>query len=244
MTQLRNHSIVRKASASSTQIADDWRDQSACRDADPELFFAHPTDTRGIAEALDHCQVCPVLQLCKEAAYQQREEYGIFGGETETERRTNLRTTGPRIRTIPTCGTEAGYAAHHRRNETACTACTHAATAARAARLAARGPIAATRIVTNGPGKCGEPRGYWRHMNANELPCEPCVDAKRANDRNKHANSRQQARETGEAAAVNEACGERRGYRRHRARGEEPCGPCVEANRAYNRSKRYPKRAA
>lgn len=38
---------------------------------------------------------------------------------------------------------------------------------------------------------------------------------------------------TGRAVA---ACGTRAGYMRHKRRGEEPCEPCAEANRAYFRA--------
>jgi WhiB family transcriptional regulator, redox-sensing transcriptional regulator len=77
-----------------------WKDQAACRDLHPDLFF--PIGTTG--EAVEHiqdakavCAECPVAQACLYFALETHQEYGIWGGTTEDERRAIRRlwlTTG------------------------------------------------------------------------------------------------------------------------------------------------------
>ena len=67
----------------------DWRDDAACRDADPELFF--PIGTTGpapaqIDEAKRICQACPVRQPCLAWALDHGITSGVWGGATEEER--------------------------------------------------------------------------------------------------------------------------------------------------------------
>jgi WhiB family redox-sensing transcriptional regulator len=68
----------------------DWRDDAACRDADPELFF--PDDgTRSarvqVKTAKLICRGCPVSATCLSWALASGQEAGIWGGLTEDERR-------------------------------------------------------------------------------------------------------------------------------------------------------------
>ena len=68
----------------------DWRDQAACRDADPELFF--PDDNTRSARAQVKtakliCRGCPVSTTCLSWALASGQEAGIWGGLTEDERR-------------------------------------------------------------------------------------------------------------------------------------------------------------
>ncbi|GEC10247.1 hypothetical protein SSP24_79020 [Streptomyces spinoverrucosus] len=53
---------------------------------DPDLFFPHWSDstTKQLAEAI--CGPCPVRDACRAHGRDQRER-GIWGGETETQRR-------------------------------------------------------------------------------------------------------------------------------------------------------------
>jgi WhiB family redox-sensing transcriptional regulator len=70
-----------------------WRRHAACRDEDPELFFpvglAGPALARA-AEAKAACARCPVREACLNFALSAGQDYGIWGGLTEDERR-NLR---------------------------------------------------------------------------------------------------------------------------------------------------------
>jgi WhiB family redox-sensing transcriptional regulator len=69
----------------------DWQLLSACRYADPDLFF-HPDGERGPARsnreraAKQICVSCPVLASCRMHALQVREPYGVWGGLSEDER--------------------------------------------------------------------------------------------------------------------------------------------------------------
>jgi WhiB family transcriptional regulator, redox-sensing transcriptional regulator len=67
----------------------DWRDDAACREADPELFF--PVSTTGpalrqVQEAIRICQTCPVQTQCLAWALEQGAD-GVWGGTTPEQRR-------------------------------------------------------------------------------------------------------------------------------------------------------------
>ncbi|HZR12564.1 MAG TPA: WhiB family transcriptional regulator [Acidimicrobiia bacterium] len=67
-----------------------WRNRSACRDTDPELFF--PVGATGlavdqIAAAKHICAQCTVTGECLEFALATNQEAGVWGGTTEEERR-------------------------------------------------------------------------------------------------------------------------------------------------------------
>lgn len=64
-----------------------WAKDAACADADPEPF--HPrklTYKRDVAAAKRVCQTCPVMEACLADAL-QHEEFGVWGGLSERERR-------------------------------------------------------------------------------------------------------------------------------------------------------------
>jgi WhiB family transcriptional regulator, redox-sensing transcriptional regulator len=67
-----------------------WRDDAACRDADPDLFF--PVGTTGpalrqIGEAKRICRTCPAQTQCLAWALDNRVIDGVWGGTTGEERR-------------------------------------------------------------------------------------------------------------------------------------------------------------
>ncbi|MGH9062478.1 MAG: WhiB family transcriptional regulator [Acidimicrobiales bacterium] len=69
---------------------DQWRGHAACRDVDPDLFF--PIGVTGpaeiqIATAKSVCGGCGVREDCLEFAVQTNQEYGVWGGTSEDERR-------------------------------------------------------------------------------------------------------------------------------------------------------------
>ena len=78
----------------------DWQRHAACRDMDLELFF-HPDGERDpsraqrVARAKTICADCPVAAACRSWARQVEEPYGIWGGESEDERRSVLRGRRP-----------------------------------------------------------------------------------------------------------------------------------------------------
>jgi WhiB family redox-sensing transcriptional regulator len=68
----------------------DWRELSACRDSDPEVFF--PVGTTGpavsnIEKARAICTTCTVLEECLQYALETNQESGVWGGYPEEERR-------------------------------------------------------------------------------------------------------------------------------------------------------------
>jgi WhiB family redox-sensing transcriptional regulator len=67
-----------------------WRGQAACSNLDPSIFFpVGHADTAGeeVAGAKRICDACPVKQECLAFAIGTNQEYGVWGGTTEEERR-------------------------------------------------------------------------------------------------------------------------------------------------------------
>lgn len=77
----------------------DWQLHAACRDFDSSLFF-HPSNERGDAwaerekEAKRICGRCPVRSACLRYALDAREQFGVWGGLGEKERRAILGLAG------------------------------------------------------------------------------------------------------------------------------------------------------
>ncbi|MEU7088046.1 WhiB family transcriptional regulator [Streptomyces achromogenes] len=87
-----NRSIVRTSYAPSADLPvnTNWRENGACRDEDPELFF--PIGSTGpallqIEEAKAVCRRCPVLETCGQWALETHEPHGVWGGMSEDDRR-------------------------------------------------------------------------------------------------------------------------------------------------------------
>jgi WhiB family redox-sensing transcriptional regulator len=66
-----------------------WRQQSACRGLDPEIFFPVTDDEAEVAKIV--CDACVVRTACLEHALGSRERDGVWGGCTEKERRRIVR---------------------------------------------------------------------------------------------------------------------------------------------------------
>jgi WhiB family redox-sensing transcriptional regulator len=67
-----------------------WRDQAACLDEDPEVFF--PVGTTGpaieqTARAKAVCAGCEVRHECLAWALDMGQAHGVWGGTDENERR-------------------------------------------------------------------------------------------------------------------------------------------------------------
>jgi len=68
----------------------DWRELSACRDSDPDIFF--PVGTTGpavdmIERATAICEACTVAEECLLYALETNQEAGVWGGLPEDDRR-------------------------------------------------------------------------------------------------------------------------------------------------------------
>ncbi|WP_079047545.1 WhiB family transcriptional regulator [Streptomyces kanasensis] len=93
---MNRSSIVnaRYAPSAGLPVNTNWRDRSACREEDPELFF--PIGNTGpallqIEEAKAVCRRCPVMETCLQWALEQGEDGGVWGGLSEGERRAMKR---------------------------------------------------------------------------------------------------------------------------------------------------------
>jgi WhiB family redox-sensing transcriptional regulator len=63
----------------------DWQSDAACSDVDPEIFFPERGGSSKAARAV--CSQCQVRGQCLEYALNNKEQFGIWGGTSERERR-------------------------------------------------------------------------------------------------------------------------------------------------------------
>lgn len=73
-----------------------WMNHAKCRGMHSSVFFGHEYEGRRrhrpsltsveVRRAKAVCAVCPVLQECFDFAMENREEYGVWGGTTRSER--------------------------------------------------------------------------------------------------------------------------------------------------------------
>jgi WhiB family redox-sensing transcriptional regulator len=64
---------------------EDWRDRSLCSQTDPESFFPEKGGSTRAAKRV--CLACDVRDQCLQAALDNEERFGIWGGLSERERR-------------------------------------------------------------------------------------------------------------------------------------------------------------
>lgn len=67
------------------EIDDLDMDKAACKNADPEIFFADTNNKDIVATAKSYCGICPIVLQCLTYAL-ANEEHGIWGGTTMQER--------------------------------------------------------------------------------------------------------------------------------------------------------------
>lgn len=63
----------------------DWQVNAACNDVEPEIFFPERGGSSKAARAV--CNECSVRDQCLEYALNNKEQFGIWGGTSERERR-------------------------------------------------------------------------------------------------------------------------------------------------------------
>ncbi|WP_068925061.1 WhiB family transcriptional regulator [Planobispora rosea] len=63
-----------------------WMEQARCAEVDPELWFPEKGGSPRKAQAI--CADCPVRTECLEWALDAHEEFGVWGGLSEMERRS------------------------------------------------------------------------------------------------------------------------------------------------------------
>ena len=71
-----------------TLVQTEWAAQASCRNLTDELFC----EAKDQREARKVCRHCPVRMDCLIEALDNRIEWGVWGGMTERERRTLLRS--------------------------------------------------------------------------------------------------------------------------------------------------------
>jgi WhiB family redox-sensing transcriptional regulator len=94
-----------------------WREEIACRDADPDLFFPiGPTGAglRQMEEAKRICRACPVQIQCLAWALENGVADGVWGGTTPDERRV-IRSLSRRTTNSKADGDDKSYHSAERR---------------------------------------------------------------------------------------------------------------------------------
>jgi WhiB family redox-sensing transcriptional regulator len=89
---------------------DDWRHGSACSGVEPELFFpigTGPAAMRQTRLVQAVCAGCPVRVPCLRWALATSQEYGVWGGLSEDDRR-NLKRRTSRARAAAAAAGTAG----------------------------------------------------------------------------------------------------------------------------------------
>jgi WhiB family transcriptional regulator, redox-sensing transcriptional regulator len=66
-------------------IAAPWRADAACASSDPTVFYVERGCSSRAARRI--CENCPVRAECLEYALQNNEQFGIWGGMSERQRR-------------------------------------------------------------------------------------------------------------------------------------------------------------
>lgn len=211
-----------------TDRGPDWRDTASCRTEDPALFF--PNGDSGpsllaIEQAKAICRACPVVEACAQWAADTRQEYGIFGGLTEQERRANHRA---KVRGRLTAEQAAAKAEQARQQKPRTMQSIYDDSTVRlyGGHLAWTGP---KRV--HFAGQMFTPKQFCfvlaRGHNSDgpvrsECGNDECVLPAHLADTTERAR-----------------CGTRPGYQRHRRNGQTPCAPCRRANTdADNRLRR------
>lgn len=63
----------------------EWQANARCHEVDPEIFFPERGGSSKAARAV--CNGCEVRMQCLEYALNNKEQFGIWGGTSERERR-------------------------------------------------------------------------------------------------------------------------------------------------------------
>lgn len=86
-----------------------WQNEGLCRTSrEPDRW--HSTKAADIEQAKAICRLCPVRLLCRTWARETRQDWGVWGGESEKQRKAVLRAAAVRekvkagVRACATCG--------------------------------------------------------------------------------------------------------------------------------------------
>ncbi len=71
-----------------TEARSEWVSKARCRSTDPDALFVGGAAQKKAAVI---CRHCPVIAECRADALDNREEFGVWGGMTERQRRELLK---------------------------------------------------------------------------------------------------------------------------------------------------------
>lgn len=88
-TEMREYQRARRAAALTVEIQprpnEQWKDHALCAQIGGDLWF--PEKGGSTREAKQVCRRCPVTAECLDYALAHQEQFGIYGGLSERERR-------------------------------------------------------------------------------------------------------------------------------------------------------------
>lgn len=70
----------------------DWSELALCVETDPEAFY--PDQGESAMPAKRICRLCPVIDQCRDYAFEHKERFGVWGGLTARERLRQERSAG------------------------------------------------------------------------------------------------------------------------------------------------------
>lgn len=98
----------------------EWFAHAACTGVDPELF--HPSRGESTAEAKAICRRCGIRSACLEWAMATHQQFGIWGGLSEQQRKVERSRRRMGIEPLTTCACCAEVFRPRRRNQRYCSA--------------------------------------------------------------------------------------------------------------------------
>ena len=76
--------LLELSSDNASRPSHEWMDFASCSTLEPSVMY--PVDDLGIQTAKECCEVCPVRAECLANSIINKENYGIWGGLTPSER--------------------------------------------------------------------------------------------------------------------------------------------------------------
>lgn len=126
-----------------------------------------------------------VCEPCRLANREHKREYNRKHAKSQPTRVRKQYVRGE-------CGSESGYSAHRTHKERICDACREAHNGKQRDRRRVRAAAVGQEMqpVRQAIAACGTSSGYKRHRRNGEQSCEPCLIAKRADDKRQRAGQR------------------------------------------------------
>lgn len=81
-----NERRAARSSKLQSDWVDDWTQDAACADYDPDIWFPEWPKPNEYGLARQICRLCPVRKECLIESLERDDKYGMFGGLTPGER--------------------------------------------------------------------------------------------------------------------------------------------------------------